>query len=109
MNKIFFAMKYFLIATTVFFFYVPVLQAQLYIQSGAAIKTTGNAIIALQDINLVNNGTINQQAGEGKFIFTGAADNTISGSSNPLFDKMEIAKAAGSKMRRARWIFLALF
>jgi hypothetical protein len=86
------------ITIAVFLISIPFIKAQLVVQSGATIKTTGNAIITLQDINLVNDGTISQQPGEGKFVFNGSANNTISGNSIPLFDIMEIAKTGGTKI-----------
>ena len=74
-------------------------QAQMVIQSGATLKTTGNALIALQDINLVNNGTLNQQTGEGKFSFSGTQANTISGTAiNTQFDSLLIAKTGTGKV-----------
>ncbi len=74
-------------------------QAQMVVQNGATIKTSGNAIITLQDINLVNNGTINQQTGEGKFLFTGTQANTISGTANNTqFDSLLIAKTGTGKV-----------
>lgn len=60
-------------------------QSTLKIQAGAVIKTTGGAIITLQDMSLDNNGTINQAPGKGAFRLTGTADNTISGTSTPCF------------------------
>jgi hypothetical protein len=83
---------------TILLFYTTGIQAQLFVQSGAVIKTTGNAVITLQDMDLVNNGTVSQLPGEGKFVFTGTADNSISGSSNPLFDIFEIAKTGTAKI-----------
>lgn len=79
---------------------VPALcQAQMVVQSGAMVKTTGNAVVALQDINLVNNGTINQQAGEGKFLLIGTQVNTISGTaSTTQFDSLLIAKTGTGKV-----------
>lgn len=97
-------MKLFLIITGVLFFYPPTVKAQLFIQNGAVLKTTGNAVITLQDIDLVNNGTINQLPGEGKFVFTGSADNFISGTSSPLFDIMEIAKTSAAKISLSQHI-----
>jgi Secretion system C-terminal sorting domain len=72
-------------------------RAQFTIQNGVVLQTNGNAVITLQDIDLVNNGIINQQPGEGKFVFTGTADNTVSGSSIPLFDVFETAKTGTAK------------
>lgn len=73
-------------------------QNTLKVQAGAIIKTTGGAIITLQDMNLDNDGTINQAPGEGTFRFTGTADNTISGTSTSLFDIMEMAKTGAAKI-----------
>ena len=83
---------------------LPVLcQAQMVVQNGTTIKTTGNAVIALQDINLVNNGTISQQTGEGKFIFAGTQPSTISGSSTTTqFDTLFIAKTGTGKVSLAQ-------
>lgn len=91
-------MKSFIVTIATILFFAFSATAQLFIQSGAVIKTTGNAVITLQDIDLVNNGTISQLSGEGKFVFTGAADNTISGSNIPLFDIIEIAKTGTAKI-----------
>ncbi|MGG9964261.1 T9SS type A sorting domain-containing protein [Ferruginibacter sp. SUN106] len=91
-------MKPFIVTVAIVLFFAFSATAQLFVQAGAVIKTTGNAVITLQDIDLVNNGTINQLSGEGKFVFTGAADNTISGSNIPLFDIMEIAKTGTAKI-----------
>jgi hypothetical protein len=41
--------------------------AQLVLQSGASIITTGNAQITLLNTDLQNNGTINQASGTGSF------------------------------------------
>ncbi|HLZ89573.1 MAG TPA: T9SS type A sorting domain-containing protein [Puia sp.] len=67
-------------------------QAQFTIQNGAVITTNGHAVITLQDIDLIIDGSISQQAGDGFWVFTGSGDNSISGSSSPLMDKLEIAK-----------------
>lgn len=74
------------------------LSAQLQITAGAEIKLSGNAIITLQDINLVNNGTISVAPGEGTFRFSGTGNNTISGTNVPLFDRLQIAKSGSAKI-----------
>lgn len=73
-------------------------QDVLKIESGAVLKTTGSAVVTLQDINLVNDGTINQLVGEGIFRFSGTANNTISGVNAPLFDILQIAKTGVAKL-----------
>jgi hypothetical protein len=74
------------------------------IGAGATIKTTGGAVITLQDMNLDNDGTISQAPGEGVFKFTGTQNNTIAGTSAPLFDILEIAKTGSAKISLLRTI-----
>jgi hypothetical protein len=73
-------------------------QSVLKVQNGATIKTTGGAMIILQDINLENDGTISQVAGEGGFKFTGTANTSIAGTAVPQFAIMEIAKTGAAKV-----------
>ena len=74
------------------------LQAQLYIQSGATVTTTGAAIITLQNSGLRNNGSIVQQPG-GKFLFAGGNTDTISGTAlTTTFDSLQIAKTGTGKL-----------
>jgi len=70
--------------------------AQFNISPGTSLTTSNGAILIFNNIDLVNNGTINQQTGQGKFIFSGSSNNNISGSSNPLFDVMEISKTGSA-------------
>ncbi|MEO5946395.1 MAG: T9SS type A sorting domain-containing protein [Chitinophagaceae bacterium] len=74
------------------------------VTTGAVIKTTGGVVITLQDMNLDNDGTISQAPGEGVFRFSGTQDNTISGTSAPLFDVLEIAKTGSAKTSLQRFI-----
>jgi hypothetical protein len=75
--------------------------AQLYVQNGATLATTGNAIVTLQNVDLQNNGTISQAA-TGKFVFNGTGNNNISGSSSTAFDTLEIAKTGAAKLSLAQ-------
>ena len=74
------------------------------ISSGATFKTTGGILVTLQDIDLDNDGTINQLPGEGVFKFTGTQNNTIAGTNAPLFDILEIAKTGSAKISLLRII-----
>ena len=88
-------------------FFIPVLlhaQGVVKINSGTNIVSGGNAIIVLQDIDLSNDGTINQLPGNGSFKFTGTQSNIISGLSSPLFDILEIAKTGAAKISLQRGI-----
>ncbi len=73
-------------------------QAQLVVESGAEIKITGNEFICLENINLKNDGTINQPLNTGKYIFTGNGNSVISGSGSTNFDVLETAKTATSNI-----------
>jgi hypothetical protein len=73
-------------------------QTVLKVQSGASITTIGGAVITLRDISLDNDGVISQASGAGSFIFTGVADNTISGAAIPMFDILQIGKTGGAKI-----------
>lgn len=65
--------------------------SQLYLSPGATFHLSGNAEVTLQNINLVNDGTISAP-GNGRFIFNGNANNEISGAAQPNFAELEIAK-----------------
>lgn len=81
-------------------FSITSIQAQnvLKVQSGAVISSTGGAVITLNNMDLDNDGTISQSAGQGSFVFNGNADNNISGTATPLFDIMQIAKTGSAKI-----------
>ncbi len=76
-----------------------VVHAQLFIQNGATVYTTGAAVVTLQHTNLVNNGTYLQATG-GKTIFAGAGNDTIMGTASPqsAFDTVEIAKQGTGRL-----------
>jgi hypothetical protein len=90
--------KYRKTAWTVCLLFSASVHAQLVVQNGAALSASGHALICLQNVDLINNGTINQQAGNARFVFTGTANNTISGNNNPTFDVVEIAKTGTAKI-----------
>jgi hypothetical protein len=73
-------------------FYSLKAHAQLAIPFGAYLHTTNGAILNLQDIDLVNNGTVSQPIGGGKFIFSGVANNVIAGAGYSFLDILEISK-----------------
>ena len=69
---------------------------QLNISTGAQWVNNGNTSVVLQDMNLVNDGSI--IAGTGSFKFTGTQNSTISGNSLPLFNILEISKSNNTKV-----------
>ncbi len=77
--------------------------AQLIVQSGATLYLSGNALVVLQDVNLVNDGTITVAA-IGRFSFTGIANSGISGTQQPAFNELKIAKTGSNKLLLERAI-----
>lgn len=73
-------------------------QNVLKVSTGATLKTTGGVTIVLQDMNLENDGTINQASGDGGFKFTGTQTSNIGGTSMPVFGILEINKTNGGKV-----------
>ena len=73
---------------------------QITISSGVQWITTGNTTVVLQNIDLVNNGSIS--TGTGSFKFTGTQNSIISGSSMPLFSILEISKTNNAKVLLGR-------
>ncbi len=74
--------------------------AQLTIGSGVQWVTTGNASVVLQDMNLVNDGSIS--SGTGSFKFTGTLNSAIGGSTMPSFNILEMAKTNAAKVLLGR-------
>lgn len=72
------------------------LNAQLQITNDAEIKMTGAAILSLQDIDLINNGTFNQT--EGTVRFTGNSNTNISGTQSTRFFNLQIAKGTNNRL-----------
>ncbi len=70
--------------------------------SGATLKTTGDVVVTLDNLHLENDGTLNQAPGEGRFLFKGNQNATISGTSLPVFDIVEIAKSGGAELALMR-------
>ena len=74
--------------------------SQLTITSGTQWNTTGNTTVVLQNMDLVNDGSIS--AGTGSFKFTGTQNSMINGSSMPLFSIIEISKTNNAKVLLGR-------
>jgi hypothetical protein len=69
---------------------------QVTISSGAQWINNGNTTVVLQNMDLVNNGSIS--AGTGSFKFTGIQNSMIVGSSMSLFSIIEISKTNNAKV-----------
>ena len=73
-------------------------QDVLKIQPGATLKTSGGVIVTLNNMDLVNDGTLMQGPGEGSFRFAGANNNSISGSNPTLINMLNIAKTGSGRL-----------
>jgi hypothetical protein len=89
-------MKKFL--TITFCLLAALCRAQLLIQSGAGFYPTGPVSIVLQDMDMINNGSIIGTLGNETFVFSGNSSNGISGTASTAFKNLKINKTAGQKL-----------
>ena len=71
-------------------------QGTLNISPGTTLKPTGGVYIVFNDVNLVNNGTLQQTAGGGSVKFTGATDVALSGTGTTSIDSLELAQSGAT-------------
>jgi hypothetical protein len=95
--------KLILFFASVFLHYCVAAQV-VKLTSGGTLKTTDGLLITFDNLNLENDGTINQAAGEGICLFKGNQNATISGTSLPVFDIVEVAKTSGAELSLLRSI-----
>ncbi len=77
-------------------------QGTFRIASGTDLVTRGGAMINLSNTNLVNDGNLQQTAGNGALVFSGNADATISGTNLPVFDVLSVDKTGAAKLSLQR-------
>ena len=68
------------------------------VSAGITIKTTGGVTVVLSDLDLENDGSINQASGEGGFKFSGTQPSAIKGTSLPAIGILEVNKTNGGKL-----------
>ena len=73
-------------------------QNVMKVSAGATIKTTGGVTIVLSNMDLENDGTINQAAGDGGFRFSGTQNSAIKGANAPYIGILEVNKTNGAKL-----------
>lgn len=73
-------------------------QNVMKVSAGATIKTTGGVTIVLSNMDLENDGTINQAAGDGGFRFSGTQNSAIKGAIVPYIGILEVNKTNGAKL-----------
>ena len=74
--------------------------AQLVVTNGAQLKLTGDAVLTLQDIDLVNNGDFNQTTGTVRF--SGSGNNSISGTALTKFFVLQMSKTGSAQLQLQR-------
>lgn len=70
-------------------------RAQFKIMPGASLKTTNGGHVVLNNINLINDGSVQQAANSGVFDFRGNRNDSISGTGTTVFDRINLSKAPG--------------
>jgi hypothetical protein len=88
-------MKHFLATALYSVILIPAFSQSIFVQTGGTIHTQTGAIVTLQNINLVNNGTITDN---GTFIFNGSSLQSISGSGTTTFNNLTISNSAGVEL-----------
>lgn len=73
-------------------------QGTVQIGAGTTVRTTGGAYIVLENMHLVNHGTLQQAIGDGSIKFTGSSEVTLSGSGTTTIDSLLLAKGSNSNL-----------
>ena len=84
-------------------------QNVMKVTAGATVNTSGGVSIVLSDMDLDNDGTIDQAGGEGAFRFTGTQNSAIKGTSMPVIGILEVNKTNGGKLVLDRNINISSF
>ncbi len=71
-------------------------QGTLKVTSGTTLKVSNGVHLVLNNMNVINNGFIQQSVNDGTFDFRGNVNSTISGSGNTTLSKISVAKTTGS-------------
>lgn len=73
-------------------------QGSLKLLPGASLVTRDAAQVVLNNMNLKNDGTIQQSSNNGTFIFRGSTNDSIAGNGITIFDRLKLAKDAGKML-----------
>ncbi|MEO6327550.1 MAG: T9SS type A sorting domain-containing protein [Ginsengibacter sp.] len=73
-------------------------QGTFQLSTGTVAKPTGAVYVVFDNMSLVNNGTLQQAAGDGTIKFAGAGDDSISGSGSTTIDSLLLAKASTANL-----------
>jgi hypothetical protein len=72
--------------------------AQFRIMPGASLTTTNGGHVVLNNINLINNGSIQQAVNSGVFDFRGNGNDSIFGTGIAVFDRINLSKTPGAQL-----------
>lgn len=81
-------------------------QGSFKVLPGATIKTINGAHVVLNNMNLLNNGTIQQGSNDGTFDFRGNTNTAISGTGISMFNRIHLAQNVGSLLTLQRNILV---
>src|SRR5688500_17329766 len=79
-------------------------QGTVKIDSGITLTVTGNGLITLENMHLNNDGNLSLNAGDGIFHFSGNITTNISGTNQPQFDVLQLAKSGSGQLQLNRSI-----
>jgi hypothetical protein len=82
-------------------------QSTMHITTGTSVKLANGVMVNLNNTSLIVDGTLQQTAGAGTFMFSGSAGSVISGASVPSFDKLLLATGTGNKLSLQQSISVA--
>jgi hypothetical protein len=73
-------------------------QGTFQLSSGTTAKPTGAVYVVFSDMNFLNNGMLQQAAGDGTIKFAGTGDESISGSGTTIIDSLLLMKGSSAKL-----------
>jgi len=73
-------------------------QGLVHVGAGASINTSSGGYLVLDNVNILNNGSIQQVAGAGFVKLTGSANVTLSGAGATKIDELLLAKTGASTL-----------
>lgn len=73
-------------------------QGLVQLGTGAYVNSSGGAYLVFDNVNIVNNGSVQQVAGAGFVKFTGSANVSLSGTGATTIDELLLAKTGASTL-----------
>lgn len=73
-------------------------QGTLQLTPGATFKTSGNAYLILENLHIINNGSLQQTSGNGIVKLTGGLNVNLSGSSATIINQLMMTKSGSASL-----------